>query len=42
MLSRFCFAATYAVDTDGTIRYHFLEEDYKLRADPQEILKALS
>ena len=35
-------AATYVVDTDGTITYHFLEEDYKLRADPQDILDALS
>ena len=35
-------AATYVVDTNGIIRYHFLEEDYKLRADPQDILKALS
>lgn len=35
-------AATYVIDTDGTITYHFLEEDYKLRADPEAILKALS
>jgi peroxiredoxin len=35
-------AATYIVDTDGKIIYHFLEEDYKLRADPEEILAALS
>jgi peroxiredoxin len=34
-------AATYVVEQDGTISYHFLEEDYKLRADPQEILEAL-
>ncbi|MEM6685254.1 MAG: peroxiredoxin-like family protein [Bacteroidota bacterium] len=34
-------AATYVVEQDGTISYHFLEEDYKLRADPQEILAAL-
>ncbi|MEM6718859.1 MAG: peroxiredoxin-like family protein [Bacteroidota bacterium] len=34
-------AATYVVAQDGTISYHFLEEDYKLRADPQEILAAL-
>ncbi|WP_298516128.1 peroxiredoxin-like family protein [uncultured Kordia sp.] len=34
-------AATYIVEQDGTISYHFLEEDYKLRADPQEILAAL-
>jgi peroxiredoxin len=35
-------AATYVVDTNGIISYHFLEEDYKLRADPQDILAALS
>ncbi|EDP94455.1 peroxiredoxin-like family protein [Kordia algicida OT-1] len=34
-------AATYIVEQDGTISYHFLEEDYKLRADPKEILEAL-
>ena len=35
-------AATYVIDTDGKITYHFLEEDYKLRADPKDILEALS
>lgn len=35
-------AATYVINTDGKITYHFLEEDYKLRADPKDILKALS
>lgn len=34
-------AATYVVEQDGTISYHFLEEDYKLRADPNELLEAL-
>lgn len=34
-------AATYVVEQDGTISYHFLDEDYKLRADPKAILKAL-
>jgi len=34
-------AATYVVEQDGTISYHFLEEDYKLRADPETILAAL-
>jgi peroxiredoxin len=34
-------AATYVVEQNGTISYHFLEEDYKLRADPQTILEAL-
>lgn len=35
-------AATYVVGKNGVILYHFLEEDYKLRADPKDILKALS
>jgi peroxiredoxin len=34
-------AATYIVEQNGTISYHFLEEDYKLRADPKDILAAL-
>ena len=34
-------AATYIVEQDGRISYHFLEEDYKLRADPEEVLKRL-
>ena len=34
-------AATYVVDTNGKIIFHYLEEDYKLRADPEEILKVL-
>ena len=34
-------AATYIVEQNGTISYHFLEEDYKLRADPEDILEAL-
>jgi peroxiredoxin len=34
-------AATYIVEQNGTISYHFSEEDYKLRADPEAILKAL-
>ncbi len=34
-------AATYVVDSNGKVTYHFLEEDYKLRADTSEILKAL-
>lgn len=34
-------AATYVVEQDGTIGYHFLAEDYKLRADPEEILENL-
>ncbi|WP_299883609.1 peroxiredoxin-like family protein [uncultured Lacinutrix sp.] len=34
-------AATYVIDSNGKIKYHFLKEDYKLRADPKEILEAL-
>lgn len=34
-------AATYIIEQDGTISYHFLEEDYKLRADPADIVKRL-
>lgn len=34
-------AATYIVDTDGIIKYAFLNADYKKRAEPKEILKAL-
>jgi len=34
-------AATYIVEQDGTISYHFLQEDYKLRADPSDIIAAL-
>ncbi|GGI57464.1 peroxiredoxin-like family protein [Winogradskyella haliclonae] len=34
-------AATYIIEQDGTISYHFLEEDYKLRANPDEIIDKL-
>lgn len=34
-------AATYVIGQDGIITYHFLQEDYKLRADPLEILAAI-
>lgn len=34
-------AATYIIEQNGTISYHFLEEDYKLRADPKAILAQL-
>lgn len=34
-------AATYIVEQDGKISYAFLEEDYKLRADPEEVLRQL-
>ena len=34
-------AATYVIDQQGFIRYAFLHEDYRNRAEPTEILKAL-
>ena len=34
-------SATYVIDTSGKIIYDFIEEDYKLRADPNEILSVL-
>lgn len=33
--------ATYVIDSDGVIRYAFLEPDYKLRADPKDLLDVL-
>ena len=34
-------AATYVIDMDGTIRYAFLDAEYRNRAEPAAILKAL-
>lgn len=34
-------AATYVIDTDGVIRYAFLDVDYRNRAEPDDILKEL-
>ncbi|WP_035336816.1 peroxiredoxin-like family protein [Dokdonia sp. PRO95] len=34
-------AATYIIEQSGKISYHFLAEDYKLRADPELVLAAL-
>lgn len=34
-------AATYVIDADGTIKYTFLDADYRKRAEPAEILEAL-
>lgn len=34
-------AATYIIDQKGIIRYAFLDEDYRNRAEPSDILKAL-
>lgn len=34
-------AATYIIEQDGTVSYSYLKEDYKLRAEPSEVLEAL-
>lgn len=34
-------AATYVIDTDGIIRYAFLDSDYRNRAEPKAIIQAL-
>lgn len=34
-------AATYVIDQEGTIRYSYLEEDYKKRAEPTEVMAAV-
>ncbi len=34
-------AATYVIDTDGVVRYAFLDAEYRNRAEPSEILKAV-
>ncbi|MFC5045871.1 peroxiredoxin-like family protein [Aquimarina hainanensis] len=34
-------SATYIIEQDGTISYDYLEEDYKKRADPQDIINQL-
>ncbi len=34
-------AATYIIEQNGEISYHFLAEDYKLRSDPNDIISAL-
>lgn len=34
-------AATYVIEQNGKVSYHFLAEDYKLRADPLDIIAAL-
>lgn len=33
--------ATYVIDTDGVIRYAYVNEDYKKRAKPKDVIKAL-
>ena len=34
-------AATYIIDTDGTVRYAFLDPDYRNRAEPSKIVHIL-
>lgn len=34
-------AATYVIDTKGVIRYAFIDADYKKRAEPAEVVKAV-
>ncbi len=34
-------AVTYVVDTDGVIRYAFVDPDYRRRAEPEDIITAL-
>ena len=34
-------SATYVVDTNGKIIYDYIKEDYKLRADPNEVVQVL-
>ena len=34
-------SATYIIDTDGTIRYAYLDPDYRKRAEPQELVEEL-
>mgnify|MGYP005991044181 CR=1 FL=1 len=35
-------AATYVIDTNGIIRYAFLDAEYRNRAEPSEIIKVLN
>lgn len=35
-------AATYVIDTDGTITYAFVDADYRKRAEPETILEELN
>jgi peroxiredoxin len=34
-------SATYVINRDGKIAYAFVNEDYRVRAEPTEILAAL-
>jgi peroxiredoxin len=33
---------TYVIDTDGTVRWAYLEHDYKKRATPEQAIEALN
>lgn len=33
--------ATYIIDTDGTVKYSFLDTDYRKRAEPKDIVEVL-
>lgn len=35
-------ASTYVIDTDGTVKYAFLNVDYTFRAEPDEVLAVLN
>jgi peroxiredoxin len=35
-------AATYVIDTDGTIKFAFLDADYRNRAEPDDIIEAVN
>ena len=35
-------AASYVIDTDGVIRYAFLDVDYRNRAEPSDIVEVLN
>jgi len=34
--------ATFAIDREGIVRFAFVEPDFRLRADPEEVIAALS
>ncbi|MGB0452165.1 MAG: hypothetical protein ACPGJV_00510 [Bacteriovoracaceae bacterium] len=33
--------ATYVIDKKGIVRYKFVDPDYKFRADPLDVIKAI-
>ncbi len=38
---RLPMAATYVIGADGKIKYAYVEEDYRVRAEPEEVIAAL-